>query len=89
MYADKINSPLLLVHGDADANSGTTLLQSEAMYEAIKGNGGMVRFVTMPYEGHTYEANESIQHLYYEMISWFDKYVKGPTSGKEAKLVNY
>lgn len=76
MYAHKINEPLLLIHGEADNNPGTFPMQSERMYQAIRGNGGTVRFVMLPLESHGYEARESIEHALYEMVAWFDRFVK-------------
>ena len=76
MYADKIKEPILLIHGEADNNSGTHPIQSDRLYQAIKGNGGNVRYVTLPLESHGYSARESIEHTLWEMITWFDKYVK-------------
>ena len=76
MYADKIKEPLLLLHGDADNNPGTFTLQSERLFQAIKGNGGTARLVLLPHEAHAYEARESVEHTLYEMVAWFDKYVK-------------
>jgi dipeptidyl aminopeptidase/acylaminoacyl peptidase len=76
MYADKIKAPILLIHGEADNNSGTFPIQSDRMYRAIKGNGGSVRYVTLPDEAHGYSARESIQDVLWEMLTWFDKYVK-------------
>lgn len=76
MYADKIKHPILLIHGMADDNSGTFPIQSERMYQAIKGNGGIVRYVQLPYEAHGYLGRESVEHTLYEMVSWFDKWVK-------------
>ncbi|HLJ94960.1 MAG TPA: prolyl oligopeptidase family serine peptidase [Gemmataceae bacterium] len=76
MSADKIKTPILLIHGEADNNPGTFPVQSERMYQAVRGNGGIVRYVTLPYESHGYQARESVEHTLYEMISWFDKYVK-------------
>lgn len=75
-HAHKINEPILLIHGEADNNAGTFPIQSERMYQAIRGNGGMVRLVMLPYESHGYAARESIEHVLYEMVAWFDKYVK-------------
>ncbi len=76
MFASKINEPLLMIHGEADDNSGTFPIQSERMYQALKGNGATVRLVMLPHEAHGYAGRESIEHVLYEMISWFDKYVK-------------
>lgn len=76
IYADKINEPILMTHGEADNNTGTFPIQSERMFAAIRGNGGTARLVMLPYEAHGYSARESIEHVLYEMITWFDKYVK-------------
>jgi dipeptidyl aminopeptidase/acylaminoacyl peptidase len=74
--ADKLKTPLLIVHGGEDANPGTTPLQSTKLYEAIRGNGGTTRLVILPHEPHWYSAMESNEQLIYEMLRWFDKYVK-------------
>lgn len=76
MFADKIKAPILLIHGEADNNSGTFPIQSDRMYRAIKGNGGSVRYVTLPDEAHGYSARESIEDVLAEMLHWFDKFVK-------------
>jgi dipeptidyl aminopeptidase/acylaminoacyl peptidase len=74
--ADKLKTPLLLVHGAEDANPGTPTAESIKLYEAIRGNGGTARLVLLPHEPHTYTAMESNEQLVYEMLRWFDKYVK-------------
>jgi dipeptidyl aminopeptidase/acylaminoacyl peptidase len=76
MHADKINEPILLIHGELDNNPGTFPIQSERLFQAIKGNGGNVRYVTLPHESHGYSARESIEHTLYEMFAWFDRQVK-------------
>ena len=76
LSAEKIKGALLMIHGEADDNTGTFPIQSERMYAAVRGNGGTVRLVTLPYEAHGYRGRESIEHTLYEMLSWFDKYVK-------------
>jgi len=81
-YADKIKTPLLVMHGADDANPGTTPLQAVKFYEAIRGNGGTARLVMLPYEPHWYSAMESNEQLAYEMLRWFDKYVKDPAPAK-------
>ncbi|QEG23133.1 S9 family peptidase [Mariniblastus fucicola] len=77
MHADKINEPLLLIHGDSDNNSGTFPIQSQRLYQAIKGNGGTVRLVMLPHESHGYRARQSVLQTQAEMIRWFAKHVKG------------
>lgn len=76
MHADKIKTPMLMIHGEADNNSGTFPMQSERMYGALKGHGAMVRLVKLPHESHGYRAKESIHHMLWEMSEWLDKHVK-------------
>ncbi len=75
-FADKLKTPILIMHGADDANPGTTPLQASKLYEAIRGNGGTARLVMLPHEPHWYAALESNEQLIYEMVRWFDKYVK-------------
>jgi len=75
-FAHKIEDPILLIHGEADNNSGTFPIQSERFYMALKGNGKTVRYVTLPLESHGYASRESNLHVLYEWTTWFDKYVK-------------
>ncbi|TFW16097.1 alpha/beta hydrolase family protein [Duganella callida] len=74
--ADKIKDALLLIHGAEDNNSGTFPLQSERMFQAIKGLGGTARLVMLPNESHAYRARESIMHMLYETDAWLEKYVR-------------
>ncbi|NNM32272.1 MAG: S9 family peptidase [Gemmatimonadetes bacterium] len=76
MHADQINEPMLMIHGEADNNSGTFPIQSDRMYHAMKGLGGKARLVVLPNESHGYRARESVFHALAEMIEWFDRYVK-------------
>ena len=76
LQADKLNEPILLIHGEIDQNPGTVPMQSEKLYEAVRGVGGTVRLVMLPYESHGYAARESIETVLYEMLTWFDRYVK-------------
>jgi dipeptidyl aminopeptidase/acylaminoacyl peptidase len=75
-HAAKISKPLLLIHGAVDSNPGTYPLQSERLYEAIKGLGGTVRWVELPLEDHGYRGRESVGHVLWEMIQWCEEYVK-------------
>jgi dipeptidyl aminopeptidase/acylaminoacyl peptidase len=74
--ADKIKDALLMIHGEQDNNSGTFPIQSERMFQAIKGLGGTARLVMLPNESHAYRARESIMHMLYETNNWLEKYVK-------------
>ncbi|GAB2956878.1 S9 family peptidase [Hymenobacter coalescens] len=79
-YADKIKTPILLIHGELDNNSGTFPIQSERFYNALKGNGATARYVVLPSESHGYAARENILHMLWEMNAWLDKYVKAPAA---------
>ena len=76
MHAEKVNEPLLLIHGEADNNSGTYPMQSERYFNALKGLGATARLVILPKESHGYRAKESILHVLWEQDMWLDKYVK-------------
>lgn len=76
MHSEKMKTPLLLVHGEADNNSGTYPMQSERYFNALKGLGATVRLVMLPKESHGYRAKESILHLLWEQDQWLEKYVK-------------
>jgi dipeptidyl aminopeptidase/acylaminoacyl peptidase len=76
MFADKVKDPILLIHGQADDNSGTFPIQSERFYHALKGNGATVRMVLLPNEAHGYAARESVMHMLWETYNWLEKYVK-------------
>ena len=76
MHAPKINEPLLLIHGEIDENPGTIPFQSERLFEAVRGCGGTVRLLMLPFEGHGYRARESVEHVLWEQLEWFDRYVK-------------
>lgn len=76
MNAEKVDEPLLLIHGQADNNSGTYPLQSERYFNALKGLGATARLVMLPKESHGYRAKESILHVLWEQDMWLEKYVK-------------
>ena len=80
MHAEKIDEPLLLIHGEADNNSGTFPIQSERLFHAVKGHGGAVRLVMLPFESHGYRARESVMHCMAETVDWLDRWVKGASS---------
>jgi dipeptidyl aminopeptidase/acylaminoacyl peptidase len=81
LYANQINEPLLLIHGEEDNNPGTFPIQSQRLFQAIKGNGGTTRLVMLPFESHGYVARESVLHTQAEMLAWFDRFVKNASQG--------
>lgn len=85
--ADKLDEPILLVHGAVDANSGTYPLQTMRMFHALKGNGGVARMVVLPHESHGYTARESVLHVLAESFEWFERHVKNAESRDSAKSI--
>jgi dipeptidyl aminopeptidase/acylaminoacyl peptidase len=84
-HADKIKTPLLLVHGELDNNTGTYPIQSERLFNAIKGHGGTVRYVSLPYESHGYAGRENILHTLAEQFEWMEKHVKNAPKKDDKK----
>ncbi|MCL6217395.1 alpha/beta hydrolase family protein [Zunongwangia pacifica] len=82
MHADKMKTPLLLIHGEADNNSGTYPMQSERYFNALKGLGATARLVMLPKESHGYSAKESVLHVLWEQDEWLEKYVKNKPKNK-------
>jgi dipeptidyl aminopeptidase/acylaminoacyl peptidase len=76
MHADKMKTPLLIIHGEADNNSGTHTMQSERYFQALKSFGAVARLVILPLESHGYAARENVLHLLWEQDQWLEKYVK-------------
>jgi dipeptidyl aminopeptidase/acylaminoacyl peptidase len=76
LSAHKVDEPILFVHGEKDDNTGTFPMQSERMYQAVKGNGGTARLVMLPGESHGYRARESVLHVLAEQVEWLDRHVK-------------
>ncbi len=76
MHADKIKTPILFVHGENDNNPGTFPIQSQRMFQAVKGNGGTTRLVMLPHESHGYRARQSVLHTQYEMLAWMNTFVR-------------
>ncbi len=85
MHADKMKTPLLLIHGEADNNSGTYPMQSERYFNALKGLGATARLVMLPKESHGYRAKESILHMLWEQDQWLEKYVKNKPQENQTK----
>jgi dipeptidyl aminopeptidase/acylaminoacyl peptidase len=75
LHADRMEAPLLLIHGEADANSGTFPLQSERLFEAMQGLGKVARLVLLPHEGHHYQARESVLHVLWEQQQWLARHL--------------
>jgi len=75
-HADRIDEPMLMIHGMADNNSGTYPMQSERMFDALKGLGGQARLVMLPHESHGYRARESLLHMLWEQQRWLERWLR-------------
>ncbi|MDH3734850.1 MAG: prolyl oligopeptidase family serine peptidase, partial [Gemmatimonadota bacterium] len=84
MHAEKVNEPILMIHGEADNNSGTFPVQSIRFYNALKGLGATARLVMLPGESHGYAARESVLHVMWEVDRWLEKYVKNAAPRERA-----
>ena len=90
MNAEKINEPLLLIHGEVDNNSGTFPIQSKRLYGAVSGLGGTIKLVMLPHESHGYAARESLLHMLYEQTEWLNTYVRNAKPKElERNFTNY
>ena len=76
MNADKMKTPMLLIHGAADNNPGTFTLQTERYFQALKNLGAPVRMVLLPKEAHGYRAKENILHVLWEQDQFLEKCLK-------------
>ncbi len=86
LQADKIDEPLLIIHGEIDANPGTVPLQSEKLYEAVRGTGGTARLVMLPFESHGYQSREAVEHVLAEQLAWLDAWVKDATPRETTRV---
>jgi len=81
LFSNRIEAPLLLVHGLQDRNAGTQPIQSQQFYNAIRYNGGRAELLLLPLEGHSYRARESVLQTAGAMLNWFDRYLKAGEPG--------
>jgi len=77
MHAQKINEPILLIHGKDDNNAGTFPIQSKRLYGALQGHGATARLCFLPFESHGYRGRQSVLHCLAEMADWLDQHCKG------------
>ena len=87
-FADQVDEPVLIIHGADDSNPGTLTSQSEVFFEAVRGSGGTARLVLLPFEDHGYRARESIEHVLWEQLQWFDTHLKNAPSRAVAEVAD-
>ena len=76
--ADKINTPLLLLHGTSDTN--VPIGESIQMYNALKILGKEVEFVRVNGENHGIMDYEKRLKWNKTIFAWFSKHLKGNSS---------
>ncbi len=84
MNAALINEPMMMLHGEADTNSGTFPIQSQRMFHAVKGLGVTAKLVMYPNEQHGYRARETVLDALYQQFQWFDRWVKNAPPREES-----
>jgi dipeptidyl aminopeptidase/acylaminoacyl peptidase len=72
MFADKVTTPLLILHGSADVRVPT--FQGSEFYALLKERGKTVRMVTYPGSPHFPRLAEQRRDVLDEVGSWLDQY---------------
>jgi dipeptidyl aminopeptidase/acylaminoacyl peptidase len=78
-YVDKINTPLLIIHGDQDLRTG--VIQSEMLYKSLKILNKPVEYIRYPKEGHELTRSGNLGRMMDHMlrvIEFFERYTKHP-----------
>jgi dipeptidyl aminopeptidase/acylaminoacyl peptidase len=81
LYANKINTPLLIVAGDLDLGVN----QSEEMYTALQRQGKSAQFVRYLGEEHVLKSPANILDMWQRIFNWLDTYVKSPPAENNPK----
>lgn len=82
--ADRIRTPLLLLHGEADVNVPPE--ESEQLYTALEVLGRPVELVRFPREDHGIDStwNRRVERGTM-VLEWFDAHLRGEPGGWEAR----
>jgi len=73
-YANKVTTPLLILHGEADERVPT--FQGVEYFQILAARGKTVRMVTYPGSAHFPEAWEQRLNVIEELVNWLQKYNK-------------
>jgi dipeptidyl aminopeptidase/acylaminoacyl peptidase len=74
--ADHIDTPLLMYHGAQDNNTGTFLIQSERLIQALTGLGKKAVLYIYPFESHGPQCKETYMDMWTRWLEFFNTYVK-------------
>jgi dipeptidyl aminopeptidase/acylaminoacyl peptidase len=72
MFADKVTTPLLILHGEADERVPT--YQGREFFESLAARGKTTRLVTFPKSGHFPSLWEQRIDVFREIAEWLAKY---------------
>ena len=74
-HADRIHTPLLLIHGTSDTNVPTN--ESEQMFTALRMLGRPAEYVRIYGENHGINSRPSVTRtLYGTMLDWYDRWLR-------------
>jgi dipeptidyl aminopeptidase/acylaminoacyl peptidase len=75
MFADRVTTPLLILHGEADQR--VPILQGREYFVLLAERGKTVRMVTYPGSPHFPKLAEQRRNVFQELLDWLGKYNPG------------
>jgi dipeptidyl aminopeptidase/acylaminoacyl peptidase len=73
-YADRVKSPVLLLHGEADASVPPE--QSRAFADRLAAEGHPVELVSYPGEGHGFNEPHHLMDAASRITDFFDRWLR-------------
>jgi dipeptidyl aminopeptidase/acylaminoacyl peptidase len=70
-YVDRVQTPLLMLHGDFD---GAMIQQAEEFYTALERLGKRSRLVKYYGDDHVLQSPANIKDSWQQILSWFDEF---------------
>lgn len=81
-HADKVTTPLLMIHGDLDA---VPLSQAEQFFVAMNRLGKRAKLVRYLGEGHSVDSPGNTLNMWEHILTWFDEFLQNPQANQSAK----
>ena len=88
-YADRAQTPILILHGDADPRVDPTQSKILYRYLILQENPPPVRLVLYPGEGHGNQRAASRWDYSLRLMRWMDHYLKGPGGEPPPYAIDY